>query len=135
MSIERSALVDHMEKYLETIQRGWKASPDGYPMKFQIVECLGGRISQARVFSTLGLSDFPLRSSVSEKTIRQELLIAVPESFGRRNIPPVLQQLGSTAIDRGFAFLRGEVVERSNPIVSGKPFYGFYTSIPITLPE
>ncbi len=135
MSIERKAFIDHIEKYLGTIQTGWKTSPDGQPMDFQVIECLGGQIAQARVFSTLGLSDFPLRSAVTDKIIRHELLIAVPESFGERNIPALLQQLGSDALKRGSAYLAGEVIERSGPIFSGKPFQAFYTAIPIILPE
>ena len=104
-------------------------------MDFQVIECLGGQIAQARVFCTLGLSDFPLRSAVSDKIIRQELLIAVPESVGERNIPALLQQLGSNALKRGSAYLAGEVIERGNRVFPGKSFYGFYTAIPVILPE
>lgn len=135
MSIERKGVIEHIEHYFGPIQHGWKTSPDGAPMDFQVVECLGGKIARARVFSTLGLSDFPLRSAVSDKMIRHELLIAVPDSFGDRNIPAVLQQLASDALKKGSPYLRGEVIERGNPIFSGKPFYGFYTAIPVILPE
>lgn len=135
MSVERTAFIDHIEKYLGAIQHGWKTSPDGEPMKFQVIECLGGELAQARVFSTLGLSDFPLRSAASDKLIRHELLIAVPDSFEHRNIPAVLQQLASDVLKRESAYLRGEVVERNNPIFSGKPFHAFYAAIPIILPE
>src|SRR6266568_8796130 len=135
MAIERKVFIDHIEKYLGVIQHGWKASPDGKPMDFQVIECLGGQVTDARVFCTLGLSDFPLRSAVSEKLIRHELLIAAPESFGERNIPALLQQLGSDALKRESAYLCREVIERSNPIFSGKPFCAFYTAIPVILPK
>lgn len=135
MSDERKGFVDHIEKYLGRIQRGWKTSPDGEPIDFSVIECMGGQIAQARVFSTLGLSDFPLRSAVSDKIIRHELFIAVPESFGERNIPALLQQLGLNALKNHYAYLAGEVIERGNPIFSGKPFYAFYTAIPVILPE
>src|SRR5215471_1203614 len=135
MSVERKAFIDHIEKYLGKIQGGWKTTPDGNPMGFQIIECWGGQIPKARAFSTLGLSDFPLRSAVSEKIIRHELLMAVPDSFGERNVPAVLQQLGSNALERKSAYLAGEVVELGNPIFSGLPFYAFYTAIPVVLPE
>jgi len=135
MSLERKAFIDHIEKYLGPIQRGWKTSPDGDLMKFQVIQCLGGQIAQARVYCTLGLSDFPLRSAASDKLIRQELLMAVPESFGERNVPALVQQLGLEVLKRESAYLAGEVIERYNPIFSGKPFYAYYTAIPIILPE
>jgi hypothetical protein len=135
MSAGRREFIDHIERYLGTIQRGWNTSPDGEPMDFQIIECLGGQVADARVFSTLGLSDFPLQSAVSNKLIRHELLLIVPESFGERNIPAVLQQLALHALKRKSAYLAGEVLEATNPVFSGKPFYGFCASIPVILPE
>jgi hypothetical protein len=59
----------------------------------------------------------------------------VPHAFGERNVPAVLQQLAAQALQRKSAYLRGEVVERSNPIFSGGRFHAFYAAIPVILPD
>ena len=94
-----------------------------------------GYMAQTNAFCTVGLSYYPLLSRVSDKTIWQELLILTPESFGERNIPAVLQQLGSAGLTHRSAFLCGEFIERENAIFGDLPFYGFVAAIPVTLPD
>lgn len=101
----------------------------------QIIECAGGQIEQAESFCTIGLSKTCLPSPVSEKIIRHELMVIAPEGFGPQNIPSILDQLAAEAVTRNIPYLRGDVVERSNPIFENRPFFGLYASIPAILPE
>jgi hypothetical protein len=135
MAKSAKSLIDHVEKYLGRIDGGWTHSPEGEKLGFQVVKCLGGRVEQARAFCTVGLSNFQLRSHVSDKLIRQELLILLPESCEDQNIPAVLQQLGNAALDHKAAFLCGEIIERSNPIFRNQPFYAFVAAVPALLPD
>jgi hypothetical protein len=135
MAKSAESLIDHIEKYLGRIESGWTCSPQGEKLRFQVVKCFGGRAEQARAFCTVGLSNFQLRSHVSDKLIRQELLILIPESCADQNIPAVLQQLGNAALDHKAAFLCGEIIERSNPIFRNRPFYAFVAAVPVLLPD
>lgn len=62
--------------------------------------------------------------------MRQELIIAVPDSFGNRNIPALLQQLGLTALAHNCAFLRGEVIAKAHPVFLNLQFFGFVAAQP-----
>lgn len=128
-------MIDHIEKYLGRIDVGWTRSPNGEKLGFQVVKCLGGQAEQASAFCTVGLSNFQLRSHVSDKLIRQELLILLSESCEDQNIPAVLQQLGNAALDRKAAFLCGEIVERNKPVFRNRPFYAFVAAVPVPLPD
>jgi hypothetical protein len=135
MAKTAKSLIDHIEKYLGRIDVGWTRSPNGEKLGFQVVKCLGGQAKEAHAFCTVGLSNFQLRSHVSDKLIRQELLILLPESCEDQNIPAVLQQLGNTALDHKAAFLCGEIIERSNPVFRNRPFYAFVAAVPVPLPD
>ena len=109
------SLIAHIEHYLGRIQAGWTKSPDGKTLGFQVVKCAGDSyLEHVRAFCTVGLSHYPFKSRVSKKLIRQELLILVPEAFGDRNVPVVLQQLASAALVHRSPYLCGEVIERRN---------------------
>jgi Suppressor of fused protein (SUFU) len=129
------SLIDHIEHFLGAIEGGWTRSPLGEKLGFQVVKCAGGQVEQAHAFCTVGLSKRPLQSRVSEKLIRHELFILVPETFGDQNIPAVLQQLGSAVLTHESPFLCGEVIERANPIFRDKPFYAFVAAVPVLLPD
>lgn len=135
MAKTAKSLIDHIEKYLGQIDVGWTHSPNGEKLGFQVVKCLGGQAKEARAFCTVGLSNFQLRSHVSDKLIRQELLILLPESCEDQNIPAVLQQLGNAALDHKAAFLCGEIIERSNPVFRNRLFYAFVAAVPVPLPD
>jgi hypothetical protein len=135
MATSKRSLIDHIEEYLGPIEGGWARSPQGEKLDFQVVKCLGGQVEQARAFCTAGLSNRPLRSRVSDKLIRQELLILVSQQFEDQNVPAVLQQLGSAALTHESPFLCGEVIERSNPIFRDRPFYAFVAAVPVLLPD
>jgi hypothetical protein len=130
MATTQGSLVDHIEKYLGKIEGAWTRSPEHGKMDFHVLSCVHGQIDQARTFCTVGLGNFPLVSAVSNRVIRHELLILAPESFGNRNIPALLQQLGLGALKRKSAYLRGEVIEGASAIFKERSFSAFYAAIP-----
>jgi hypothetical protein len=136
MAQAHKTIIDHIEQYLGTIQRAWNKTPEGEKMDPQIVECAGGLVDYSRAFCTVGLSRHKLSpNALNGCPIRQELVILVPEDFEGRTIPALLQQLSSDVLRRHRAFLRGDCIERSNPIFRGKPFYAFLALPPAVLPD
>lgn len=130
-----SSLIEHYEQYVGTVQHGWSRSADGIAMPFHVVECRGSAFQGVSIFATAGMSEFELGSAASSKVIRQELLLAVPTGFGARNIPGLLQQIGTEAIDRGLAYLRGNVIGPRGDLFEGKAFQAIYVTIPVYFPE
>jgi len=128
-------LIEHYEKDLGTIQHGWSQDASGIEMPFQVVECYGGVIKEIASFATLGLSKCELSSPNSTKIIRHELLLAAPLSFGTKNIPGVLQQVGNDAISRQCAYLRGDVIGPRGQLFEGTNFEAFYVAIPVYFPD
>jgi hypothetical protein len=124
-------MIQHMEAYLGPIRQSWRSTPDGEELQFQIVRCEGG-IEGTRVFCTLGLSNHAFKETPSAAgvPIRQELLIAVPESDDHRNLPTLVQQLGLIALSRHTAFLQGEVIGGTYPVFADRLFRGFGASFP-----
>jgi hypothetical protein len=129
------SLIEHYEQYLGTVRHGWSRSPDGAEMPFQVVECRGGVLPGVAAFTTVGISRYELKSSVSAKVIRQELLLAAPVSFGARNIPGLLQQIGGEAINRGLAYLRGEVIGPRGRLFEKKDFKPSMSRSPYIFPK
>ena len=128
-------LVEHLEKHLGRIEKGWDRTPDRDDIPFQVIACRGGAHAGVRAFSTLGLSSQGLRSAVSEKVIHQELFLAVPETFGEANLPALLQQVGLEAIEANLAYLRGDVIGPRGPLLDGKTFEALYVAMPVYFPD
>jgi hypothetical protein len=129
------SIFEHYETYLGEIQGGWSKSADGAEVPFLVVECRGGVLKGVTAFATLGLSRHGLRCANSDKIIHHELLLTAHTSFGKKNIPALLQQIGIEAVERGFAYLRGDVMGPRGKLFAGKEFEGIYFSIPVCLPD
>lgn len=127
-------LFEHLELFLGETAGGWK-DPPGERWPFQVLEFLRGPIADAMILSTLGLSDFPLVSAVSGKEIRHELIFMVRASFGYRNIPPILHDVGKEAIDRGHAYLRGEVIGPRGKLFADTEMEALLLCYPVYLPD
>ena len=135
IEITMPSLIEHYEKYFGMVQHGWSKSADATDMPFQVVECQGGTFQGMSCFATLGLSMHELRSSTTGKAIRQELFLVAPTNFGSRNIPGLLQQIGTEALDGGLAYLRGDVIGPRGNLFEGKAFQAIYVSMPVYFPE
>ena len=129
---EAPALFQHVERYLGSVNASWVDTIEGKKCSFQIVRCTG-RVADTVFFCTLGLSDHPFAHQPS--AFRHELLIAVPKTFGTRNVPPLLQQLGMIAIERSRPFFEGDVMLGKNPVFVEWPFRGFLASRPCVIED
>jgi hypothetical protein len=129
------SLTEHYEKYFGPIQHGWSKSADATEMPFQIIECKGGVFQGISCFASAGISWHELKSSIPDKPIRQEIFLAAPTSFGARNIPGLLQQVGKEAIESGYAYLRGDIIGARGCLFEGKAFHALYVTMPIYFSE
>jgi hypothetical protein len=130
------AIFRHIERYLGQVNGYWTQTLEGDACLFQVVRCTG-RVIDTTFFCTVGLGNHAFRDKddPAAAPLRHELLIAVPTSFGTRNIPPLLQQLGLIAVNRDRPFTRGEVMMGTNPVFTDWPFRGFYASHPCVIDD
>jgi hypothetical protein len=130
-------LIDHLESEFGKIQHGWDAFPESdekWPV--QVAEMRKGRYPDMSVFCTTGLSNFELISKVSGKIIRQELFVIVPASYGSNNIPALLHDIFSRMIEKGYAYLRGDVIDHgSGNLLPKTNFTAFYVAPPVYFSE
>lgn len=124
-----------LESHLGEIDYGWSQDGNGQKLPFQIVKYKNGPFPGTVTYSTLGLSNVPLVSPVSEKQIRQELVFVAYSAFGDKNIPGILQQLGLMALKRKRAFLRGDVIGPSGNMFADSKIEAVYVSIPVYFPD
>ncbi|ULO09504.1 hypothetical protein H1230_12425 [Paenibacillus sp. 19GGS1-52] len=89
---------EFLEDHLGKIEYGWSEDSTGNEMPFQVVKYSDGPFTGSVTYSTLGLSNEKLVSSVSKKQIRQELIFVSYSTFGDENIPGILQQVGLEAM-------------------------------------
>jgi hypothetical protein len=131
MSIAKQppSLIAHIESYLGIVQEGWEISG-----RLQVVRCSNGCLPDVNSFCTVGMSDYPLKSRVSDKTIFHELLLMCYDP-APPNLSAILEQLTLAALTHHSAYLAGEVIERENPIVPGSQTRAFCAIPPSLLPD
>jgi hypothetical protein len=127
-------ILDHLEQHLGPIEEGWSTNASGFKLPFIVARLPGGPLEDMKVFATAGLSDHLLTSRVSSKVIRQELAFVVQASFGDRNIPGLLQQVGMNALEKHTAYLRGDVVGPYGRLFDVGEMEALYVGIPVCLP-
>ena len=128
-------IIDHLEKYLGTIQRGW--GPEVLEHReFQIVECRSHADPDAAAYATLGLHRHALVSSGgSAQFIRHELFVLAPTSVGEQHFPAILDQVATEALAHQRPYLRGEVIGPRGQLAEGSSMEAFYVSIPTIYPD
>jgi hypothetical protein len=124
----------HLESFLGPIDGGWRDC-DGTKWPFQVVRFSGGPITGARTFVTLGFSFTLLHSPECEGEFRLELMIMARQSFGDRNIPALLHQIGMYAVSSKHGYLRGSVLGPNGRIFEGSEMEAFYVTVPTYLPD
>lgn len=121
-------LPSHLESYLGTIKAGWKFD------HFQVVE-YGKPMFGGRAFSTLGLSRYALKSPVSNKDIKQELLMILPESVKTKDATTLLDRVGEQVLQHSVPLLRGDVVVSKGAVLPRTRMEGLYVAAPVYLPD
>jgi hypothetical protein len=130
-----SGLIEHLESHLGEIDAGWQKEPAGNDCPFHVLKFKGGPIEGSVTVATLGISNIPLVSANSGKTIRQELLFMTRGIYGDRNIPSVLQELELELLGTGNAILRGQVIGPRGPLFHDSTMEALYVTIPVYLPR
>ncbi|MFT3682283.1 MAG: suppressor of fused domain protein [Ferruginibacter sp.] len=129
-------IVNHLEFYLGKITRGFKNIESNDSYKLQVIEMRNGMFNGISAFSTLGMSNWDLNSKVSQKIIRQEILVLLPTNSGVQNTAAVLYDISKNILDSGFALLRGDVFDKfSGSIFQGYQFNSLYIASPVCLPD
>ena len=133
MTPASDSLPQHLEQYLGKIDVGW-STPDQAIDAIQIVR-FAGAVANGLPFSTLGLSRYELRSRVSAKVIRQELLMIVPSTLRDGPIPDLLQGVARETRDSERALLRGDVIGPRGRLFKNYEMEALYVSEPVYLPD
>lgn len=134
-ALDRMAVPDHLERFCGPIVEGWHCDADGRRLPFQIVRLAGGPVANTTTFSTLGLGDRPLRSKNSEKYIRHELVMLARSGQVPPILPAILQQAASEALERGFAYLRGELIGPRGSMFGSLGMTALYAALPVYFPD
>lgn len=134
-SAQEDELFAHLESVLGPIQAGWSVDPYGRTMPFQVVQFARGTGSGDVAYATLGLSRHALRSRVSGRSMRQELLILAPEGAGRGAIARLLFEVGTLALDSHEAFLRGDTISPRSRLSDGTALTEVYVTLPVYFPD
>ena len=87
-------LFRHLTGELGSVARAWSKDPAGADLGFQVVEFAPGRIDGAVMYSTLGLSDYILDSTIADGRFRLELIMIAPERLRGSALPYVLGDYG-----------------------------------------
>jgi Suppressor of fused protein (SUFU) len=129
-----SHLIGHLESELGRIEAGWRDS-GGTKWPFYVLRFRGGPIDDCVTYCTLGISEIPLKSPMSDKLIRHELFMMARPVFCDRNIPALLHQVGMEAIASGRARLRGELIGPRGTLVHGAGMAALYVTSPVYHPD
>ena len=129
-----TSLPEHIERFLGEIEAGWTQDAEGVGVPFQVARCSGGE-APGTPFVTLGLSREALKSPVSDKLIRHELVMVLAGSHPNGPAPGILQQVGRECLASGKALLRGDVIGPRGPLVDGSALEALYVASPVCLPD
>jgi len=128
-------LVEHFERHLGAIEVGWSKSADGVELPFQVVRFKGSIIPGCTAFATVGLSQQPLPSRRSDRDIRHEFVMLVPDRLREGPVPGLLQQVASQVLASESALLRGDVVGPRGPLFAMSRMEALYAAVPVYLPD
>ncbi|MBU2714107.1 suppressor of fused domain protein [Zooshikella harenae] len=120
-------IIDHAEKFLGTINQGWK---DSTGSGLQVASFCNTPFKGVNSYLSLGLNRHVL--SISDtKSIRHELIMAVNDGFSSPTIVNNILFVCESILDDHKALLRGQVVKLPSELASQLGFDALYCSIPI----
>ncbi len=130
-----TGLIEHMERHLGKIEVGWSKDADGSAMPFQIIRFGSTAVPGCVVFSTLGLSSTALPSLHSDKTIRHEFIMILPERLREGPAPSLLSQVGLEVLTAESAVARGDVIGPRGPLFETSKMEALYATVPVYLQD
>lgn len=126
-------LIEHLEAYLGKIDIGWKDA-DGTNWPFSLLRFTGGPVANTTTYTTLGLSDTPLRDH-SGKEIRHELMLMTRSAFGDRGTPGILHQVAMEAITQNRPYLCGDVIGPRGKLFTDTDMEALFVYLPVYFPD
>lgn len=130
-----STVIDHLERHLGVIKRGWQTDERGRRMPFQVVEFSSGPWTGTAVFATLGVNRHDLHSRNSGKRLRHELVMITNASWAAGTAPALLQRTGLTCLENDHGLLRGDTIDCDGPFLEGSSLTWLYVASPAYLPD
>jgi hypothetical protein len=127
-------LIGHLEAHLGPIKAGWSRSPDGADVPVQVALFEDAPGPGNVTFTTIGLSNFPLRMN-DGRSVRQELVLATHAAFKAWNVTAAIQQLSMHLVESRHALLRGDCLGPFDPLFPGSAADGLYSAIPVYFPD
>lgn len=124
---ETPPLIQHLERYLGRIQRGWAMPLEHGKPHFQVVHFVGP-VLDANCVVTVGLSNYLLHSPTAGRPIRSELVMVLPRQFDRA--AALLKQVGDELVQSGHVLLRGDVVGPRGPLFADCDKTALYATAP-----
>lgn len=121
-------IIEHAEKYLGTIQRGWK--DDNSDLNLQIVSFQDCPSEAVSTFLSLGMSRDVLEIN-EQKSVRLELAVSVHSMTISSLIVSCLMSVCESIVRSGTAVLRGEVISLSTELAERIGFSAAYCTIPV----
>lgn len=122
------SFIDHAEKYLGNINKGWKDKNRHEWLKIvSFKDCPGENVT---TFLSLGMSNRVLSLSES-KEVRQEIVLPVYSTADSTLIVSFLLSLCETILNRKEAVRRGDVIALSNETAEKIGFDAIYCAIPV----
>ena len=105
-------------------------------MPFQVIESCGGKVEGVVSYTSVGLSDYELKSSTTGKIIHQELFLALAGLPSVNNIPALIQSIGNGAIHTNHPFVRGQIIgPQAGQVIRGTRFSALYVAMPAYWPD
>ncbi|MBZ2195751.1 suppressor of fused domain protein [Occultella gossypii] len=124
-------LVDHLEGTLGAIAAGWRTDPDGTPAPFQVVEFETGRIDDAVIYSTLGLSEYVLESPTADGHSHLELIMIAPEGLRGSALPFQLLDIGRLVVERRELPGLGTIIRNNRTLADLSTMDALYVGRPL----
>ncbi|MDB5801458.1 MAG: hypothetical protein JWL63_2397 [Rhodocyclales bacterium] len=121
------SLPEHYERHLGEISHGWSDEKQAHGI--QVVSFEGQPELGTRTFATLGLSRHIVAMS-GTRQIRQELLMSAHDAFSADAVAGLVLSLAEYILERGKAFLRGEVIGPGAPVIAGATLAAIYVTNP-----
>lgn len=131
-------LVGHLESTLGQIEAGWRIGQSGQQTAFQVARFAAGPVgldSEARAFSTLGLSRHLLGNKNTDRTYRVELLALAQPDAPEAPIVSFLADVGEDMLRSHGALLHGAVIGARGPLFPGSAMTALYVAPPVYFPD
>jgi hypothetical protein len=122
-------LVEHLEKHLGKITKGWNSEEFKSRNSLQVAKFNDQPKKNISTYVTLGLSNIMLPTA--SNIVRCELLFSAYDSFDEKEIASFLLSFSEYLISQNRALLRGETIKGNTPIIESSNLNGVYAALPV----